>query len=356
MKVSAQVAGKILKLSAIEGNAVKRGQFLAQLDREQYQAAVDQQKSTLSSAQASYEKAESDEKRMKGLADKHLVSDSDVDAIESQLKQMKSAVEQADAVLKQAQDALSKTTIVAPVDGVITDVKKKEGELTLGNQFQEDVILVISDLGRMTVETNVDENDVVKIKIGDSARVMVDAFPDTILVGHVTEIAHTAQISGAGTQDQVTNFLVKIRLDQTLPELRPGMSATVDVISEVKDDAIYVPIQSITVRQETLEQNQPENGDVTTQAQKRLSDRLKREKLPEVVFRYSNGKAVKVPVLTGIASNLDIQIKQGVAMGDTIVTGPYKLVSKDLKENDEIKLEDPKKKEEERKKRMQEKK
>ncbi len=355
VKVSAQVAGKIIRLAAKEGDHVTRGQFLAQLDRETYQAVLDRTQSSLTSARANLVKATADVRRLRDLSEKRLVSTSELETAEANLSQNTGMVEQGEAALKEARDAFSKTTIVAPVEGVITDIRKKEGELTLGAQFQEDVILVISDLGRMTVETNIDENDVVKVKIGDSTRVLVDAFPDTILIGHVTEIAHTAQVSGAGTQDQVTNFLVKIRLDQTLPTLRPGMSATVDVVTDVRDDAIFVPIQSITVRQEALEKNQIETGsDVTTQAQKRLSDRLKREKLPEVVFRYDHGKAVKVPVITGIASNLDIQIKHGVAIGDTIITGPYRLVSRDLKEGDKVKLEDPKKKEEERIKRMKE--
>ncbi|MDK9698706.1 MAG: efflux RND transporter periplasmic adaptor subunit [bacterium] len=357
VKVSAQVAGKIIRLHAKEGDRVTRGQFLAQLDRETYQAQVDRATSNLSSAKANYAKTIADVKRLRELASKQLVSASELEAAEATLLQTTSAVEQGAAALKEVNDMMSKTTISAPVDGVITDVRKKEGELTLGAQFQEDVILVISDLGKMTVECDIDENDVVKISIGDSARVLVDAFPDSIIIGHVTEIAHTAKVSGFGTQDQVTNFLVKIRLDNTLPQLRPGMSATVDIVTEVVDDAVMVPIQSITVRQESLEKTEIEMpSDVSSQAQKRLSDRLKREKLPEVVFRYEKGKAKKVPVLTGIASNLDIQVRSGVSIGDTIVTGPYRMVSRDLKENDQVKLEDPKKKEEERKKRMKERK
>lgn len=358
VKISAQVAGKITRLNIIEGDRVKRGDFLVQLDRETYQAGVERAQSNLESANANFEKTKADVRRLRELAEKKLISTSELEAGEATLLQTTSAVEQAKAILKESKDVLSKTTINAPVDGVVTELRKKEGELTLGAQFQEDVILVISDLGKMAVECDIDENDVVKIAIGDCTRVLVDAFPDSVLIGRVTEIAHSAQVIGRGTQDQVTNFTVKIRLETALTGLRPGMSATVDVVTEYLDNATLVPIQAITIRHETLEKMDFENlaGDLTTKAQKRLSDRLKREKLPEVVFRLTNGKAEKVSVITGIASNLDIQVKNNIAPGDTIVTGPYRMVSRDLKDGDFVYPEDKKKKDLERQKKLKEKK
>ncbi|MCX7834945.1 MAG: efflux RND transporter periplasmic adaptor subunit [bacterium] len=355
VKVSAQVAGKIVKLYGKEGERVKRGDILVQLDREIYQAGVERAQSNLESANAQYEKTKAEVLRLRELANKKLISTSELEAGEALLLQNTSAVEQAKAMLKESKDMLSKTTIVAPVDGVITEIRKKEGELTLGAQFQEDVILVISDLGKMAVECDIDESDVVKVAIGDCTRVLVDAFPDCVLIGRVTEIAHSAQIIARGTQDQVTNFTVKVRLENPLNGLRPGMSATVDIVTDLLENAIIVPIQAITVRQETLEKMDIEQtGEITTQAQKRLSDRLKREKLPEIVFRLENGKARKVPVSTGIASNLDIQVKNSISVGDTIITGPYRLISKDLKDGDYVYPEDIKKKEKERLKRLKE--
>lgn len=357
VKVSAQVAGKIIRLYVKEGDKVKRGDLLVQLDREMYQAGVERANSNLESANAQFEKTKAEVMRLRELASKKLISASELESGEAALLQTTSAVEQAKAAVKESKDLLSKTTIVAPVDGVVTEVRKKEGELAIGAQFQEDVILVISDLGKMAVECDIDESDVVKVAIGDCTRVLVDAFQDCVLIGRVTEIAHSAQVVGRGTQDQVTNFTVKVRLENPLNGLRPGMSATVDIVTEVLDDAIIVPIQAITVRQETLDKLDFEttSDELITKAQQRLSDRLKREKLPEVVFRLVKGKAMKVPVITGIASNLEIQVKSNLAVGDTVITGPYRLISKDLKDGDDVYPEDLKKKEKERLKRLKEK-
>ncbi|RKY83846.1 efflux RND transporter periplasmic adaptor subunit, partial [candidate division KSB1 bacterium] len=248
VKISANVSGKIVKLHVKEGEQVKKGQILVELDRTRYEAAVDQAKSNLKSAKASLKKARSEYRRFQELYEKNLCSLADLESAEASLLLAESNVEQAEASLKQAADDLSKTTLISPIDGTVTKLNKEEGEIALGSMFQEDVIMIVADLSKMEVVTEIDENDVVLVSLGDKAKIEVDAIPDTIFEGRVSEIAHTATTRGMGTAEEVTNFEVKVAIEGGAQQLRPGMSATVDIETETHRNVLHIPIQCVTMR------------------------------------------------------------------------------------------------------------
>lgn len=257
VKVSARVAGKILKLHAEEGDRVKKGKLLVELDQEQYLASLERTESTLLSMKANEKKLKSELIRSKDLRDKGLMSDAEFEAVEASYEAAISNTRQAQASVKEAKDALAKTRLHADMDGIVTLLNKEEGEIALGAQFQEDVIMIVADLKRMEAAIEVDENDVINVSLGDTSEVEIDAFVDTTFKGIVTQIANSATVRGLGTQEQVTNFEVTVALLDYNERFRPGMSTTVDIITETQADVLKVPIQAITVRpKEKLIKNQ----------------------------------------------------------------------------------------------------
>ena len=248
VKISANVSARIINITIMEGDIVKKGDLLVDLDRTQYEAAYEKAVSTVQSSKANRKKVASELKRAKALYKGNLASEADMETAEAQMELAESQVVQAEAALKQAQDDLDKTRITAPMDGIVTSVKKEVGEIALGSVFQEDVILIISDMSNVQVEVDVDETDVVNVEIGDTARIELDAIPNTKYTGTVSEIAHSATTTGAGTQEQVTNFLVRIAVLGQDPRFRPGMSSTVAIITDTREDAVAAPIQALTAR------------------------------------------------------------------------------------------------------------
>ncbi|MCK5740525.1 efflux RND transporter periplasmic adaptor subunit, partial [bacterium] len=262
VKISADVAAKITKLDVKEGEWVKKGRFLVQLDQERYQAAVESAVANLRSVESNVQltkenllKTERDYVRTKELFEKQLESQAMLDQAYAAFRVEKARytstlaqVEQAKAILKQANDDLSKTTIFSPMAGTISELNKEVGEIALGSQFQEDVIMVISNLAGMEAQVNVDENDIVAVTIGDSAKIEVDALPDHPFNGIISEIASSATITGSGTTEQKTEFEVKITVLEPGKKLRPGMTASADIITETREAVIGVPIQCVTVR------------------------------------------------------------------------------------------------------------
>ncbi|MDZ7262849.1 MAG: efflux RND transporter periplasmic adaptor subunit, partial [candidate division KSB1 bacterium] len=280
VKISANVAAEIIKLHVKEGDPVKKGQLLVELDKARYEAAVDRARSNLKSAEANLKKAQSDYKRVQDLFEKNLSSLADLENAEASLQLAESNVAQAKASLTQAEDDLSKTIIRSPIDGIVTKLNKEEGEIALGSQFQADVIMTVADLSRMEVVTEIDENDVVLISLGDEAKIEVDAVPDTSFKGIVSEIAHSATIRGRGTQEEVTNFEVSVAIKENVEKLRPGMSATVDISTETHKDVLHVPIQCVTVRMpdefkkaEASETSKKSKKQKTAKQEKESSDR-----------------------------------------------------------------------------------
>lgn len=353
VKISADVAAKITLLNVKEGEWVEKGDLLVQLDRERFLAAVESAEAHLRSiesnallAKENMLKAEKDYTRTRGLFEKKLESQAILDqtyaAVQVEKARYKSAleqVEQARATLKQAQDDLSKTTIYAPMAGTISELNKEVGEIALGSQFQEDVIMIVSNLAGMEALVNVDENDVVSVSVGDSATIEVDALPDTVFRGVVSEIASSATITGAGTTDQKTEFEVKISILDPGKNLRPGMTASSDIITETRLDVPGVPIQCVTVR--TLDQLKAQppkaKGDTaiadTVARSKYVADK---DGFVQLVFAVENGVAMAKQVKTGIQSETHIEILEGLAEGDEIITGNYRAISQTLQNHARI--------------------
>ena len=234
-------------------------------------------------------------------------------------------VEQAQAVLKQTRDDLSKTTIYAPMSGTISDLRKEQGEIAIGSQFQEDVIMVIADLSEMETQVNVDENDIISIAIGQHAEIEVDALMDQVLIGVVEEIASSANTAAEGSTDQKTEFEIKISIVDPPETLRPGMTAGAELFTKTNENALSVPIQSVAVR--TMDQLVME-GETREDAEKRYT--ADRDGFVEIVFCIEDGKAIAKQVSTGIQSDELIEITEGLAEGEEIVTGSYRAISKDL--------------------------
>ncbi|MEE9168812.1 MAG: efflux RND transporter periplasmic adaptor subunit [bacterium] len=357
VKISANVSAKITKLHVEEGDAVNDGQVLVELDRTRYEAAAVQANASLSFAKATarrqkatMDRSKSEYDRQLRLFEQGLASQGELDRYKATYEVDKAShdaaldqVTQSEAVLDQAKDDLSKTTLHSPIVGVVTQLNKEEGEIALGSQFQEDVIMVVSDLSNMEAVTEIDENDVVNIALGDSARIRVDAFPDTSFEGRITEIAHTARTRGLGTQEEVTNFDVKITVIDRIGNVRPGMSATVDIITDVKSNALRIPIQAVTVR-EVKEINRwlrdkEAKTDTTGEATNEGSEDSDEEDLKEIVFVVEEDIAKVRFVKTGISSDTHIEILEGVDEGETVVTGSYRILSKELRHDAEVKVE-----------------
>lgn len=339
IKISADVSAKIKKLGVVEGQWVDKGAFLVSLDRERYLAAVESAEATVRSAEANallvrqnMERAEKDFTRSQELKARGLESTSDFDTrqtayqVESaRYKAAQEQVAQARAMLKQARDDLSKTTIYAPMAGTVSELNKEEGEMALGSDFQADVIMVIADLSEMEAQVDVDENDIIAIRIGQPAEVQSDALLDRRLAGVVREISSSANASGAGTTEQKTEFEIKIGITDPPKTLRPGMTTSADIVTHVNEHALGVPLQCVALR--TVDQLM-QKGETRADAEKRF--KADRDGFVEVVFCIEKDKAVARQVKTGIQSDESIEILEGLKEGDEVVTGSYRAISKDL--------------------------
>ena len=258
--------------------------------------------------------------------------------------------------MRQINDALAKTIIYSPVDGTISSLTSRVGERVVGTiQFAGTEVMRIANLDAMEARVNVNENDIVNVKVGQQARINVDAYPDRQLRGIVREIASTAQSRNLGTQEEVTNFEVKISIPNPPVPLRPGMSTTADVETATVPNAVVVPIQSVTVRstdsklspeereRQTDAQKAREGGDnradVTNQTQQKQKERELREKLERVVFVKSGDKVRMQKVDTGIADSTYIEIKSGVKPGEEVVSGSYTAISRKLKDGVRVEIE-----------------
>jgi len=357
VKISANVSARILELRIKEGDFVKKGDLLVRLDRERYEAVADQASSGLKSAQAALEKSRSELRRIEELSQRGMASQADLEAAQAQFQLNSANLEQTQAMLKQARDDLAKTSIYSPMDGIVSLLNKEVGEIALGAQFQEDVILIVADLSKMEVVVEVDENDIVNVSLQDTAKIEIDAYPDTTFKGQVREIAHTATTRGMGTAEELTNFEVKIALLEVPPTLRPGMSATADIATEVREASLKIPIQCVVMREPAppggfkkedgkkgKKKKESESGEakadtVAKPDSAQTSGEPKPKPQPvEVVFRVQNGVVHQVQVKTGISSETDIEIIEGVTESDTIVSGPFRTLSQKLKDGDAVKI------------------
>jgi len=342
VKISADVSAKITRLEVEEGQRVEQRTLLVELDRERYLAAVESAQANLGAAQANANlarenmiKAERDYERIKELFDRNLESQAVLDTVYAAAEVEKARYQatldqggQARASLRQAKDDLAKTTIYAPMTGTVSKLNKEVGEIALGSQFQEDVIMEISNLEGMEALVDIDENDIVSVSIGDEAEIEVDALPDVRLKGRVTEIANSAKSSGAGTTDEKTEFEVKVAIIDPVPELRPGMTASAEIVTKVCDDCLSVPIQSVAVR--TVEQLGAEVADEEEGEEPRFSPDS--EGFVEIVWVVTDGRAEARQVTTGIQSDTHIEVQQGLVDDDEVVIGNYRAISRDLQD------------------------
>jgi HlyD family secretion protein len=338
VQITSMVSGWITNITVLEGDTVKPGQHLISIDKKQYQAAYDQALSQVRSSKANLKNIKSQLDRTKTLFSQKLISKQELEQIEASYELASSQVEQARAALLSREDELSKTKLVAPKYGIVTSLSKEEGEMALGGMFNPGVLMTIADLSYMEVLVDVNENDVVTIDVGDTTEIEIDAFPDTLFYGLVSEIAHTAQNLNMGGQQQVTNFKVKVKILNPPEKIRPGMSSTVNIISQTIKNTISIPIQSLVSRPknfEELKQDNQEEKDWDDEEYSNIEESI------DVVFvlvdvfdgeKVSNGEkyAIVKPVSVGLSSEDYYSVQSGVASGNLIVTGRYRVLSKEL--------------------------
>ena len=360
VKVSADIMGKIVVLAVKEGDRVRRGQLMLQLDDTQYRAYHDQARATAATAQARVREAEqtlrgaeATYKRQQALFEQKLLSDAEWDQATTAIEAARSATQAArqelarsQAAVAAAADNLRKTRFEAPFDGVVSALNVEAGENvitgTMNNPGTE--ILVVSDLSRMLVKADVDETDVVEMRLGQKAKITVDALPDTSFAGTVTEIGNTAKRSLVSTVEGQTNFEVKVVFDTDVPQVRPGMTADVDIETGTRKQTLGVPVQAVVVRtQRELDRASQKPGKRPKRSEKGSAlaadeDTVgRKEKEITGVFVIGKDNVAKfVPVRTGISSESDLEIFGAVKKDDTVVAGPYKAL-RELKPGAKVK-------------------
>ena len=338
VQITSMVSGWITEITVIEGDTVKPGQHLISIDKKQYQAAYDQALSQVKSSKANLKNVTSQLERTKQLFEQKLISKQEIEQIEASYELALSQVDQANAALLSREDELSKTKLVAPKYGIVTSLTKEEGEMALGGMFNPGVLMTIADLNHMEVLVDVNENDVVTIDVGDTTEIEIDAFPDTLFYGLVSEIAHTAQNLNMGSQQQVTNFKVKIKILNPPHKIRPGMSSTVNIISETIKNTLSIPIQSLVSRPKNFEELTEEDKKNDDDSESNYSNAKEGIDVVFILVDNFNGKetaegekyAIVKPVDTGLSSENYYAVNTGVDLGDIIVTGRYRVLSKEL--------------------------
>ena len=346
VKISPEVSGEITALPVKEGQRVKKGDLLMKIKPDVYAAQRDQFAALLLQSKAALVKNEQDYKRIENLYKKSMVSDADYQQSQSSYESSKADYARAKASLDQAEESLRKTTILSPMDGTVSQLNSELGERVLGTaQFQGTEVMTIADLSRMEARVDVSENDVVLVSVGDTARISIDAFPNQKVNAVVYEIANTATSKGLGTQEEVTNFQVKMRVVDKSIQLRPGMSMTSDIETETHQNVLAVPIQSVTARAPKVEMKEGstdgQSGSFVTanNAPKARAD----NKPKEIVFVVENGQAKAMTVKRGISDGSFIEIKEGVAEGVEVVSGSYKAINRELEDGSKVKIEEQKK-------------
>jgi HlyD family secretion protein len=346
VKISPEVSGEITALPVKEGQRVKKGDVLLKIKPDVYVAQRDQTSAMLLSAQANLTKAEPEYKRVKSLSEKGLVSQSEFDQSRALYESAKASYAQAKAAVNQSEENLRKTTVVSPMDGTISQLNSRLGERVLGTaQFQGTDVMTVADLARMEARVDVSETDVILVSVGDTARISIDALPDRKVNAVVYEIANTGKSRGMGTQEEVTNFEVKMRVVDKGINIRPGMSMTADIETETKHDVLTVPIQSVTTRAPKMEMKPMEAGEQPPQpASTGSSARTRAENKPkEIVFVVDNGVVKAVPVKRGISNDTYVEITDGVKDSAAVVSGSYKAINRELEDGSKVRVEEPKK-------------
>jgi HlyD family secretion protein len=354
VNISAEVSGEIISLPFKEGDEVKKNDLLVKIKQEAYAPQIQQQNAAIQVAESNMKvnevtlkKFQQELDRIKQLQAKGLATDSDLDNAQNNVDQALAQLNSNSAIINQQRTGLSqirydisKTTIYSPIEGTVTQLNNELGEKVLGTiSNQGSDIMTISDLSKMECQVEVGETDVTSVNIGDTAKIEIDAFPDKIFTGYVYEIANTAKTTGVGTQDAVVNFIVKIRIINNDVDLRPGMSCTVDIEVEKRNNVLAVPIQSVTTREEM--KNDGMGKDSENENMKRESEeKLNRKQKPkEVIFVVDNNASKKEEVKTGISDDAYIEVLEGVQEDQEVVKGSFKAINKELEDGSKVKVD-----------------
>ena len=367
VKISPEVAGEIIELPVADGMGIKKGDLLVKIKPDSYKALLEQQEAAISAAKATnlqqkatMLKTEQDLKRAEDMYAKKTISIQEYnnaqaasDVAKNTFESSLHEIERAQAGSSQARDQLSKTTVYSPINGTVTILNSKLGErIVATGQFAGTEVMRVADLSRMQAVIDVNENDVPNVKIGDKANVKIDAYGDRKFKGTVAQIGNTGKTTGSGTQEEVTNFEVKINLEREDVLLRPGLSCTADIETNMVKDAVAVPMQAVTIRTgdsnlspEEIEKKKlksaardkgDNNADYVNERQEKAAQREEREKLAKVVFLKKGGKAQSVKVTTGISDDTYMEIKTGVQPGDEVISGSYSAISRKLKDGAKV--------------------
>jgi len=339
VNISAQIPGRIIKIGVKEGQKVNAGDFLLKLDPSQYEANADRDRALIRSfkaelikAEAAFKKDESFYQRQQQLFDEKLISKEQLEAAKAQYEISKAThesilyqIQQAEASLQSTLDNLSKTVYNSPIDGIITSLRVEEGEVAIIGTMNNPgtVLMTIADLSVMEVEIEVDETDVIGVRLGQKAEVRVDALPEQTILGKVTEIGSSA-LQKVTTSQESKDFKVVITLENPPQSLKPGLSASADISTAEKKDVLAVPISSLVLREKEGKENN------------------KNEEQEEGVFIVENSRAKFYPVKKGIMGEMTIEITSGLKEGQEVIVGPYNAL-RQLKDGTLIKSEEKKK-------------
>jgi HlyD family secretion protein len=381
VKISPDVPGEIIELPVKEGDKVSKGQLLAKIKPDIYISDVERMEAALNNAVASlanskarflqskaqFTNTTASYERNEKLWKKEVISASDWDAAKSAYEVAKADVEaaqqtvnsaeynvkSAQASLKEARDNLTKTTIFSPIDGTVAKLEVEKGERVVGtSQFQGTEMMKVADLNEMEVDADVNENDIVRVHKNDTALIEVDAYLNRKFTGLVTEIANSANTTSTTSTDQVTNFTVKIRIiresykdllinkEPGYSPFRPGMSATVDIMTKKVYNMLSIPVQAVTTRIDTIKKKalmEKEKINAQNNGNEKVKQKQNNDVVQEYVFLYVNGIAKMQKVKTGIQDNSYIEITDGLKEKEEVIVAPYRSVSKDLKNGDKVK-------------------
>ncbi len=346
VKLSANNTTYITEIAVKEGDFVKKGDFLMSLDDRQQKAATEASRASLEAAKVQLEQRKAQQERQAKLYAQGLISDQEMESTNSSYASALSAFNGAQSRLIQDEDALAKLRLIAPQDGTITFIDGEVGDLAQGGMFNPSVLLKLSDLSKMEVYVNVNENDIADISLNDSALIQVDAYQNRKFKGLVKEVAYAATTSSGGSSQQVTNFQVKVQMLEVVEGMRPGMSATVDIITEERIGVIAIPIQALTTprspkKSENMSGFSAEvsvNGDSQWSNRNQYGDKKSKS---TVVFILKKDNTVEERVVeAGIVGDRDYEIISGLDEGETIVTGSFIAISRELFDGAVVKVKE----------------
>jgi|TARA_Y100000758_G_scaffold298778_1_gene260467 HlyD family secretion protein len=348
VKLSSNNTTYITDIAVKEGDFVRKGDFLMSLDDRQQKAATTASKASVEAAKVNLNNAEIKRNRQEELYKKGLISDQEMENTNSSYASALSSFNNAEARYIQDEDALSKLRLIAPQDGTITFIDGEVGDLAQGGMFNPSVLLKLSDLSKMEVYVNVNENDIADIEINDAAIIEVDAYQDQKFKGVVKEVAYAATTSSGGSQQQVTNFEVKIQMLEVVDGMRPGMSATVEIITEERNQVLAIPIQSLTTPRKPKNSEKEKkvslsvDTDAPSDADKEKwgnrSQSMSGKTGRTVVFVINNGVAEQRVVETGIVGERDYEVTSGLEEGEKVVTGGFVAISRELYDGAPVKI------------------